>query len=352
MKALRWHAVRDVRLDEVTEPSPGEGEVKVKVRWCGVCGGDVNAYEVGSPIIPTQRPHPRTGKMAPVVLGHEFSGDVVELGTGVSGINIGDRVTVRPTLVCYNCHWCKKGQYVQCATLATIGLGADGAFAPYVVVPSDCIYPISEKLSYEVAAFCEPLAVGIHACKRGGVGPGNTVAIVGAGPIGLLVLQAVKAAGATKIFVIEPLPNRRQLAKDFGATEVLDPQSVDVGKEIAKLTNKLRVDVSLECAGPPAAMLTAAKICQRGGRIVQVGVWEKPYEFPFADLWMREQTVITSQGYADEFPVAIAFLSDGRVNIEPMISAKIKLDDIIERAFKELISGRRADYIKILVSPE
>lgn len=352
MKALRWYAKGDIRLEDIKEPSPGEGEVKVKVKWCGICGGDINAYEIGSPAIPTKKPHPRTGKMAPIVLGHEFSGDVAAVGSGVSHVKVGDRVTVRPTIVCYNCYWCKKGQTVQCSTLATIGLAGDGAFASYMVAPSDCIFPIPEKLSYEVASFCEPLAVCIHGCKRGGLKPGETAAIVGAGPIGLLQIQAAKAAGASKVFVIEPLANRRELAKKLGATEVFDPIKVDVGKEIGKLTNNLRADVVFECAGPPSAMMTGLKVCQRGGRIVQIGVFEKAYEFPFAEFWMREQTVTASQGYADEFPTAIDFLVDGRVRVEPMISAKMKLGDIIEKGFKELTSGRKADYIKILVSPE
>jgi (R,R)-butanediol dehydrogenase/meso-butanediol dehydrogenase/diacetyl reductase len=233
-----------------------------------------------------------------------------------------------------------------------LGLSADGAFAPYTVAPSDCIYPIPGGLSYEEASFSEPLAVCIHACKRGGIKPGDTAAVVGAGPIGLLALQAVKAAGASKIFVIEPRSNRRQLAQELGALEVLDPEKVDVGREIAKLTNGLRVNIVFECAGPPAAMMTALKVCQRGGKIVQVGVWEKPYEFPFAEFWMREQALISSQGYSDEFPTAIDFLADGRVNVKPLISSKIKLSDIIGKAFKQLAGERRADYIKILVSPE
>ena len=351
MKAFRWHAVRDARLDEVSEPSPRDGEVKVKVKWCGICGGDVNAYDVGSPIIPTQRPHPRTGKMAPVILGHEFCGEVVEVAKGVGGVKPGERVVVRPTLVCYECHWCRRGQYVQCASLATIGLAADGAFAPYVVVPADCVYRLPDGLSDEVGAFCEPVAVAVHAVKRAGIAPGNTVAVVGAGPIGLLVLQAAKACGATKVFVIEPMANRRQLAQELGATEVFDLQQGDVGKAIGRLTDNRRVDVSFECAGPPAAMLTAMKVCQRGGKIVAVGVWEKPYEFPFGDLWMREQTVITSQGYADEFAIARDLLADGRIRVEPLITARIRLDDI-GKAFQDLTGGRRDEYIKILVSPE
>jgi (R,R)-butanediol dehydrogenase/meso-butanediol dehydrogenase/diacetyl reductase len=351
MKALRWHAVRDVRLDEVSEPSPRDGEVKVKVKWCGICGGDINAYDVGSPIIPTQRPHPRTGKTAPVILGHEFSGEVVEAASGAGGFRPGERVVVRPTLVCYQCHWCRRGQFVQCASLATIGLAADGAFAPYVVAPADCVYRIPDQLSDEIAAFCEPVAVAVHAVKRARIAPGDTVAVIGAGPIGLLVLQAARACGAGKVFVVEPMANRRELARELGATEVLDPREGDAGKAIGKLTDNRRVDVSFECAGPPAAMVTAAKVCQRGGTIVAVGVWETPYEFPFAELWMREQTIVTSQGYADEFPVARDLLADGRIRVQPMITARIRLDDI-GKAFQDLTGGRRDEFIKILVSPE
>ena len=139
MKALRWHAQRDIRLDEVPEPSPGPGEVKLKIKWCGICGSDIHEYESGPLLVPAKRPHPQTKKMAPITLGHEFSAEVVEIGAGVSGFNVGERVVIRPTMPCYNCYWCKRGQHIQCTTMGTMGGAADGGFAPYVVARSDTL---------------------------------------------------------------------------------------------------------------------------------------------------------------------------------------------------------------------
>jgi len=354
MKALRWHGQKDVRLEEVPEPSPGEGEVKVKVKWCGLCGSDIHEYEAGPLLVPTKRPHPMTGKLAPVTLGHEFSGEVVELGAGVSGIDVGQRVVVRPTMPCYNCYWCKRGRHIQCATLATMGYAIDGGFASYVVARSDTIYTIPDELDYDVAAVCEPLAVCIHGCKRGGLMPGDSVAVIGAGPLGLLTIQVARTIGASKVFVVEPIASRREAALEVGASEAFDPGEVDVdvGKEIAKRTDGLRVDIAIECAGPPVAMMTALRVSGRGGKIVELGQMLEPCEFPFQTLWLHEKSIITSQGYVDEFPAAIAFLADGRVNAKPLFTAKIKLDDVIEKGIEELTGEQRLKHLKILVSPE
>ena len=352
MKALRWHAQGDIRLDEVPEPIPGKGEVKIRVKYCGICGSDIHEYEAGPLLVPVPKPHPRTGKQAPVTLGHEFSGEVVEVGTGVSDIEVGERVAVRPTMPCYSCYWCQRGKYIQCTSLATIGYAWDGAFATYAVVPADTVYRLPDGLDYAAAALCEPLAVALHGCKRGGLETEDRVAVIGAGPIGLLTIQAAKAAGAGQVFVVEPLASRRETALSLGATEALDPGEVDVYKEISRLTDRLRVDIVFECAGPSVAMLAALRVCGRGGKIVEMGQMLESCSFPFQTLWFREQMIIASQGYVDEFPQAVALLASGQVRAEPLITARIKLADIIERGFKELTGEEKLKHLKILVSPE
>jgi len=352
MKALRWHGQRDIRIEEVPEPSPGKGEVKIKVKWCGICGTDLSEYAEGPIILPAKRPHPLTGKQPPIILGHEFSGEIVEVGSEVTGFAVGERVTVNPLIVCNDCFWCKWGRYNECARLATLGLGADGAFAEYVIAPAYGCYKLPPEVSDEMGALCETLAVLVRACKRGEVAPGDSVAVIGAGPVGLLALQTAKASGASKVFVIEPIPKRREIAKKLGATAVYDPQEVDAGKEIAKLTNGIRADVTIECVGSGPAMETALKVSRRAGKIVLVGIAKKPIEFPFDKLLFPEKDLIPVQGYVDEFPAAISFLADGRVKVESLITAKIKLDDIIEKGFKVLDSEQRAEHFKILVSPE
>jgi (R,R)-butanediol dehydrogenase/meso-butanediol dehydrogenase/diacetyl reductase len=353
MKALRQYGGRDMRLEDVSEPEPGPEEVKIKVKWCGICGSDVNEYEGGIGLLPVKKSHPGTGKMAPITGGHEFSGEVIKIGSSVTNIYVGDRVTVRPTIPCYKCYYCKRGKHIQCVILGTIGTASDGAFAEFIVVPSDNVYKLPDEVTYETGTFTEPLAAALHAVKQSHMEPGATIAFIGAGPIGLLTMQAAMACGAGKIVVFEMIPKRGRLAKELGATEVINPSKVDPGKAIAELTEGRRADIVFECAGPCEAMLLAEAVCGRGGTIVEVGVMRTSCNFPFQSLLMRGKTIITSQGYVDEFPAAISFLVTRKVKCDPiMISAKIKLDDVLEKGFKELVTERRFEHCKILVSPE
>jgi len=352
MKALRWHERGDIRIEELPEPSPGDGEVKVKVKWCAICTSDIHEFTSGPILIPTKRPHPATGRQAPITLGHEFSGELVEIGNGVTGVNVGDRVAVRPTLPCYECYWCRHGRPILCNRLATLGGGADGGFAEYVVARSDMVYRLPEEVTYEMAALSEPSAVAIHACKRASLSPGDSVAVVGAGPIGLLVIQAARAAGASKLFAIEPLSKRGEIAKRLGATEVINPREVDAGKEIASLTDGRRADTVFECVGIPESMLLSLTASGRGGKIIVVGQATEVCPFPFGTVMALEKEILGSCGYEDEFPTALSYMRDGRIDTQSLITAKIKLDDIIEQGFNVLNSERKVEHLKILVSPE
>lgn len=353
MKAFRFYGGKEMRLEEVPEPLPGPGEVKIKVKWCGICGSDVHEYLHGPLLLPVKAPHPLTGQIAPLTGGHEFSGEVVAVDTGVKNIREGDRVAVRPTMPCYRCYYCKQGRYIQCVMLGTIGGARDGAFADFVVVPADNVYRMPRQMSYEMGAFAEPLACGIHAVKRSGMEPGATVAVIGAGSIGLLTMQAALACGAGKAIVFETLPHRSWLAKELGAAEVIDPTKTDPGKAISELTEGRRAEIVFECAGPPQAMLLADTISGRGAVIVEVGLMLEPCLFPFQNFFMREKSIVASQGYVDEFPAAISFLAAEKVRCDPsMITARIKLVDIMEKGMLELIGERRMEHCKILVTPE
>lgn len=352
MKALVWHGQRDIRLEDVPEPSPDPGWVKIKVKWCGICASDIHEYTAGPVIIPTKRPHPMTGKTAPVILGHEFAGEVVEVGSDVTGINVGDRVTVRPTMPCYECYWCRKGRHILCVRLATLGFAADGAYAEYVVTRADTIYQLPEGVTYEMGAFCEPLAVALHGVAQAKMAVGDTVAVVGTGPIGLLVITGAKAAGASNVFALGTRVNRNQVAKQVGAVEALNPREVDAGKEISNRTNRRRADVVFDCVGTQESMQQALATSGRGGKIVVVGQPTESFAFPFGTLQGLEKEIIGSSGYEDELPIGISYLVDGRINVEPLITTKIKLNDIIEQGFGALTSERKSEHIKILVSPE
>lgn len=350
MKAALWYGRNDVRIEDVPEPTAGENEVKIGVKWCGVCGSDLHEYRAGPMIIP-QKPHPLTGRTPPIILGHEFSGDVVEIGSGVKNVTVGDRVVVNALIYCGHCFYCRSGEYNMCVKLGSTGLASDGGFAEFVTVPGYATHKIPPEVTYEMGTFVEPLAVAIRAVKRARAQVGNTAAVVGAGPIGLLVQQAASACGAGKVYVIEPIAGRRELAKKLGATEVFDPSDGDVSKEIHALTDGMRADVAYECVGNQSAFDTAVRITGRRGMIVMVGLAVEPLNVPFLRLWGHEKEITTSQGYVDEFSPAIAFLADGRVQVESMITRKITLDDLVEKGFKELIEHPEKN-IKILVSPQ
>ena len=349
MKAAVWYGKEDIRIMDIAEPVLAKDQVKIRVRWCGICGSDVHEYRDG-PMIISKKPHPLTGKSSPIILGHEFSGDVVAVGEKVKKIAVGDRVTINCLIYCGECPFCRLGEYNMCLRLATVGLAWDGAFAESVVVPEYTVLKLPDPVTYEMASFAEPLAVAIRAVKRSRLRVGDTAVVVGTGPVGLLVLQAAKASGASRVFAVEPIKSRRELAKQLGANEVFDPAQGDVGKEIAERTEGLRTNIAFECVGSQGAFDTAVRVTGRRAMIVMVGMALKPIEVPFFRLWGHEKEITTCTGYVDEYPAALALLADRRVRVEPMITAKISLDDFIEKGLKEMVRNPEK-YIKILVTP-
>ncbi|MBF0527698.1 MAG: 2,3-butanediol dehydrogenase [Deltaproteobacteria bacterium] len=350
MKAAVWYGRKDVRVEDWPEPSaPGPTEVKIKVHWCGICGSDLHEYDAGPIFIPASAPHPLTGIQAPLIMGHEFSGEIVEVGKDVQGWKIGDRVAPDACQYCQACFMCNQNRYSLCEKLAFTGLMANGAFAEYVNVPSYTLYKLPPEISFDVGAFVEPVAVGIHAIRRGQVLVGDTVAIVGAGTIGQVTLQAAKAAGASKIIVVEKAKARKEYAQKLGATAVIDPTETNAAAEVRRLTDGAGVDVAFECVGGHQTGALTVDLARTGGRAVLVGIFEKPSEIHFNNLVFYEKEVLGSLAYYGDFKTAIALMADGRIVAEPMITGRIKLDDIVEKGFKELLANRE-QHIKILVS--
>ncbi|MBW2047197.1 MAG: 2,3-butanediol dehydrogenase [Deltaproteobacteria bacterium] len=339
MKAAVWHEKGDIRIEESPLPSPGPGQVKVKVKVCGICGSDLHEFREGPFIIPA-RPHPLTGRQGgPVILGHEFSAEVVEIGESVTRFSPGDRVVVNPLIYCGECHYCKVGQHIMCTKLGTVGFAADGGFAEYGVFQEYALLKLPDTVTDEMGAFVEPLAVALHAVNRAGMKAGDSVAVVGAGPIGLLVMQACLAAGAAKVFVVEPVKTRREIASETGAAAIIDPSETDPGKEIGVLTEGLRADLALDCVGSQSSFDTAVRVTGRRGTICIVGLALK-----------HEKEITFSSGYENEFPAAIAYLGDGRVKVNRLISEAIRLDDLVEKGIRPLIQEGEK-HIKILVYP-
>jgi (R,R)-butanediol dehydrogenase/meso-butanediol dehydrogenase/diacetyl reductase len=350
MLAARWHGARDLRVEEVAEPPLGPGEVRLKIKWCGICGSDLHEYKKGPVLIPT-RPHPLTGKTAPIVLGHELSAVVVEVGPGVSRVAVGDRVTANACLVCHSCAWCRSGRYNLCERLGSIGLSADGAFAESAVVPDYTLHALPPEVSWEAGSLTEPAAVALHAVKKGTLRPGETVVVVGGGTIGLLVLQAALACGAERVYVVEPSDRRRLVAEELGARLALNPETTAVEKEVHALTSGLRADVVFECVGSPKAVESAIRLSGKGGRVVLVGVYTESTPAPWGRIQGHEKGLVGSSAYTDEFPLALAMLRDGRIRAEPMLGERIGLREIEDRGFRSLIEDPDRN-VKVLVSPE
>jgi (R,R)-butanediol dehydrogenase/meso-butanediol dehydrogenase/diacetyl reductase len=349
MKALLWYGVKDVRVEDVPQQEVQEKSVRIKVEWCGICGTDLHEYLAGPIFLPEEKPHPLTNEKVPVILGHEFSGVVVEIGKGVTKVKVGDRVTVEPILSCGNCWACKDGKYNLCEKLGFHGLaGGGGGFSEFTVVKEDMVHKLPDQMSYEQGALVEPTAVAVHAVRQSKLKVGDRVAVFGAGPIGLLTIRAAKAAGASLIIAVELSEKRRNFAKKMGADIVLDPRETDVIQEIKNLTNG-GVDVSFEVAGVEVVLNQAIESTKYDGQILIVSIWEKEAKIPPNSLVLKEREIKGILAYRDIFPSVIQLIANGSINVDELITKKIHLDQIVEEGFETLVKEK--DQVKILVRP-
>ena len=350
MQALRWHGRGDLRLDDVPEPaSPGPGEAVVEVAFSGICGTDLHEFRHGPNLIRTG-PHPLTGHAPPVTLGHEFSGRVTALGGPVPGIDVGTRVVVDPCLRCGTCRWCRHGEYHICAKGGSVGLASDGAFAPSVTVPVEGLVKIPDGVSDEIAALAEPLSVGLHAVRRAAVQPGDHVLVLGAGPIGVAVLMAVKLAGAAGIYVSEPVAERAERAAGLGATEVFDPAVADVRREVFLRTGRVGPDIVVEATGRPELVELAVTTVRRGGRVVLAGISGGSASLPITQIVPFERTVLGSLGYNFDLPRVLDLIATARFDPSPLLTGVYPLSKGLD-AFAEL-DGDRGRHLKILLTPK
>ncbi len=359
MKAAVWYGRRDVRFMDIPEaPAPGPGEVKLKVGWCGICGTDLHEYAAGPIFTQVNTPHPLSGRMAPLTPGHEFAGTVVEVGKGVTAYKVGDRVSPNPLLRCGECVYCKQGYPHLCTGIGFLGCHSDGGFAEYVtlnatrgtdIVP--VLYKLPDNVSLEAGATVEPLAVAVHAVKKGKLAQGESVVVVGAGPIGICTVMAAKAAGAGQIIVMETSAGRRAFAEKAGATAVIDPKNTDAVKAVLDLTKGLGADCSFECVGAEPTLKLAVDAIRKDARAVVVGIFEKPAALDWFPIVFFEKTVIGTFAYAEEFDDVIEMLADGRLQPDPMITGRIGVKDIVAGGFEELLNNKEQN-VKILVSPD
>lgn len=357
MRVANYYGPRDLQVESVDESPLQRDEVRIDVAAAGICGTDLHEYTDGPDLIPDEgSSHPLTGASLPVPLGHEFSGTVSEVGDDVSDITEGDNVTVNPALVCGECRYCSEGRHNLCESVANIGLSArSGGFADQAVVPAANVVSLPDSIPVEYGALVEPLSVGIHAVRRSKMQAGDSVAVFGAGPIGISIVQAAAAAGACEIFVSEPRATRREIAETVGATTTLDPTSADAVDAITSKTNG-GVDTAFEAVGIEPTFRAAIESTKRGGQITCVGISDDDVGLTPNELVVVERTINGSNGYlsgplADrEFRMAIRYLESGEFDPEPMVTGRIGLDDIVESGFENLLDPE-SEHVKILVEP-
>ena len=335
MRAAVLHGAGSVRLEERPVPEPGPDQVLIEVRAVGTCGSDVHYYR-----------HGRIGDFvvrAPLVLGHEPAGTVVVNGSATGQLRPGQRVSIEPGVPDFTCEQCRAGRYNLCPRMVFFGSPpVDGAFCEYVVVPEAFAYPVPDHLSDDAAALIEPLSVALWACRKARVGPGDRVLVTGAGPIGLLCLQAARAFGAASVVVTDVNPVRLRMAGEFGA-ETLD------SRETTLADAGVEADVLLECSGYAPAIGAAVRAVRRAGRVVLVGMGGDEIPLPLAHLQTRELEVTGTFRYANTWPDAIALAASGRVDLDALVTGHYGLAQV-EQA---LTAGDRdPTSVKAVVRPQ
>jgi L-iditol 2-dehydrogenase len=335
-RAAVLYGVHDLRIDEVPVPEPGPREVLVEVRAVGVCGSDVHYFE-----------HGRIGAHVvrePLILGHESGGVVVGQGPGAARHEVGQRVALEPGVPCGACRQCRAGRYNLCPEVRFFATPpVHGAFANYVTIHEDFAFALPDGVSDDAGAMIEPLSVGIWACRKVGLRGGEHVLVTGAGPIGLLAMQAAFALGATRVTVADVNPYRLELARRTGATRAIDLRERPLGEAGAE------ADVLLECSGHPAALADGIRSLRLAGAAVAVGMGPgEEATIPLALLQNREITLTGTFRYANTYPTAIELVASGRVDVEAIVTGHFPL----EQAEQALRASRQdARSVKAVVVP-
>jgi L-iditol 2-dehydrogenase len=343
MKSLLLSEYNHLELADMPLPAVGEGEVLVRVEACGICGSDVHGYD-GS-----------TGRrIPPIVMGHEAAGTVAAIGAGVTGFAVGDRVTFDSTVYCGECAFCKIGDVNLCDNRQVIGVSCGdyrrhGAFAEYVVVPQRIMYPLPAGISFAEAAMLEAASVALHAVRVSDVKGGETALVIGAGMIGLLILQAARAAGCSRILVADVDASRLKLAEESGADATLLASGAGMVNGVLRHTNGRGVDLVLEAVGRDETVSAAVDAVRKGGTVTLVGNITPQVTLPLQKVVSRQIRLQGSCASSGEYPEAIELVSSGKIRVTPLITAIAPLSDGA-RWFDRLHS-REPNLMKIVIDP-
>ena len=341
MRASRLHGIRDLRLDKLPRPVPGPGEVLLQVASVGVCGSDVHYYlhgRIGTQIV-----------TEPIIMGHEFSARVAGLGPGVVDLAIGQLVTIEPGISCGRCEPCLQGHPNLCPNVRFCGTPPiDGVFAEYTVMPAENCFPLPEGFGPIEGAMLEPLGIAIHTVDLAHLQAGQTVAVLGGGPIGLLIAAVAKAAGASEIFMTEPLAHRRQFALEYVADAVLNPDDINVVAEIKGLTGGRGVDVAFEAAGESDTPQQAAAVARIGGKVIVAGIpTDETMNMNASTVRHKGLTIKIVRRMKHTYPRAIRLVQTGMVNVKPLATHHFPLERIDE-AF-QMVADYRDGVLRAMI---
>ena len=347
MRAAVYYGNHKLEVEDVAEPSVRDGHVKVKVSLNGICGTDLHEYFDGPIFISPEAPHPLTGKSMPVVMGHEFSGVVTEVGTGVSDVHEGDHVTIEPIYRCGECRPCRDGRYNLCLKIGFHGLMDDGGMAEYTVVPRNQVHHLPDSVSLEMGALVEPMSVAYHAAKLADVDDQGSALVYGAGPIGIGLWFALRGLGLTEIDVVEPSEHRRRSIEALGA-RTLDPTAVDVAGLIADRTNGNGVDAAFDAAGVEASVSSALDCVGERRPLISVAIYEKPLATALINLVLRERRIQGTICYTgDDYRAVIELMTRGHYDTTGWVDT-IPLSGVVEQGLEQLRAGKA---MKLLVDP-
>ena len=321
MKAAVYHGPGDLRVEEVPVRKLKDNEVKIQVKYCGICGTDIHIFhgdggccDVTPPLVP----------------GHEFSGVVAEVGAGVKPVKVGERVTGDPNDMCGECYFCKNGMQHFCKNNIGIGTTVDGGFAEYVIMREKQVYKVSDDLSFIEAAMTEPISCCLHGIDLCNIKAGDTVLVIGGGPIGMIMMQLAKNAGASKVIMSEPVEEKREQALKLGATKTIDPLHEDVEAVLAEYCEN--VNVVIECVGNVHTQADAVRFAGKGATIMYFGLAAPEESFPIRpdDIFKKELHITSSYINPYSFERAIQILESGTVELESLITNVVPLDDIAD----------------------
>src|SRR2546421_931071 len=343
MKALVLKEYKRFVFEEAPTPEPGPEEVLIAVKACGICGSDVHGMD-GS----TGRRRP------PVIMGHEASGIVAAAGSKVKGWAAGDRVTLDSTIYCGQCEFCRRGQINLCDHRRVLGVSCEeyrqhGAFAEFVAVPQHILYRVPDELSLEQAALVEPFAIALHAVGRTPVRAKDTVVVVGAGMIGLALVQSLVQAGAAKLMVVDIAEERLAMAAKLGASNVINSASENAHEKIRELTEGRGADLAFEAVGVSATVDLAVRCVRKGGAVILVGNVTPKIEFPLQIAVTRELAVYGSCASSNEYPACLKMLARGALQAGPLVSATAPLAE--GGAWFDRLYRKEPGLMKVLLVP-